>query len=78
MSSKFNEFRDLIKDEFNVIAVSGTWLSHDISNNVIAVRSYQLFRYDHHGRGGGVTVYFRNFFKVIRYFGSPQNTSEQP
>lgn len=77
ITSKFNEFRDLVRDEFDVIAVSETWLTKDIEDNVIAIKDYQLFRLDRDGRGGGVAAYFRNFLKVNRYLGLPQYTSEQ-
>lgn len=49
---------DLVLDNrFDIFVVSETWLSENISTQVIGIPGYQLVRSDREGRGGGVGLY---------------------
>lgn len=61
--SGFNEFRNLIlEQDFDVIAVTETWLSDAVDSDVVEIPGYQFLRKDRKGRGGGVGAYVRNSF----------------
>lgn len=60
----FNEFKDLVKEKFDIIGVTETWLSQNITNNVIAMNGYTLVRRDRTTAGGGVGVYIKNHIKA--------------
>jgi len=58
LSKKIEEFRFLfINSSIDVICVSETWFVSDVSNMSIMCKSFNLFRSDRSGRGGGVAVY---------------------
>lgn len=60
----FNEFKDLVYEKFDVIGVTETWLSQNITNNAITLNGYNLFRRDRSTAGGGVGVYLKNHIKA--------------
>lgn len=55
----FGEFVQIIQEKhFTVIAVTETWLTEDILDDVISVPGYVFYRQDRgSGRGGGVGIY---------------------
>lgn len=61
--SGFNDFRHLVyENEFDIVALSETWLSNDIDSDIISLQGYNLFRKDRTGRGGGVALYLKTSF----------------
>ncbi|KYM94053.1 RNA-directed DNA polymerase from mobile element jockey [Cyphomyrmex costatus] len=60
--SKFNELSKYSAD-FNIILISETWLSPDIS---FKLRGFDTVREDRLGRGGGVLIAIRNDIKYRR------------
>jgi hypothetical protein len=59
LMAKFNDFSmEIANSKPNIIALTETWLNSDVSNNMIGLNNYKLFRKDRiHGRGGGVCIY---------------------
>jgi hypothetical protein len=59
LMAKFNDFSmEIANSKPNIIALTETWLNSDISNNMIGLNNYKLFRKDRiNGRGGGVCIY---------------------
>lgn len=55
----FGEFVDIVLSEgFDIIAVTETWLTPDILNNITSIPGFTFYRQDRGmGRGGGVGVY---------------------
>nr|CAI5846780.1 unnamed protein product [Callosobruchus analis] len=49
-------------DDYDVFAVSETWLSKNISSDVVKISHYSFFRQDRGSRGGGVGIYIKNKF----------------
>nr|CAI5844525.1 unnamed protein product [Callosobruchus analis] len=47
-------------DDYDVFAVSETWLSKNISSDVVKISHYSFFRQDRGSRGGGVGIYIKN------------------
>lgn len=57
----FHEFKILVQQQnFDVLMLSETWLSADISSSVINIPGYTFYRHDKVGRGGGVGAYVKN------------------
>ena len=53
----------VISENFDIIAVTETWLSCDVDSNRLNINGYNLFRSDRpQGRGGGVAIYIKNEF----------------
>lgn len=48
--------------KFDIMAVTETWLSPNISSNFVSIAGYNFYRRDREGRGGGVGVYVNNHF----------------
>lgn len=61
LTKQFDEFKNYVLSEiFDIITISETWLSTDISDYVVDIPGYQLYRNDRkHVRGGGVAIYVR-------------------
>lgn len=54
----FSELSDIIcSEEFDICAVTETWLSEDFPDSVVGIAGYQLHRKDRKTRGGGVSLY---------------------
>ena len=46
----FGEICDMVKEEcFSVFAVTETWLSNNITSDIVAIRGYRFFRNDRVG-----------------------------
>lgn len=43
--------------ESDIIVLSETWLKPSVTNNMIHIEGYNLFRTDHVNKGGGVAIY---------------------
>lgn len=65
----FNEFQNLIFDNnYDIVAVTETWLTNNIPSNVVNLNGYKFVRRDRNGsRGGGIAFYVKNHinFKII-------------
>jgi exonuclease III len=59
LMAKFNDFSmEIANSKPNIIALTETWLNSDVSNNMIGLNNYKVFRKDRiNGRGGGVCIY---------------------
>ncbi|CAH2016088.1 unnamed protein product [Acanthoscelides obtectus] len=61
--SGFHEFSTLVqKNNLDIVGISETWLSKDISNDHIRMNGYNCYRCDRDGRGGGVAVFVNNHY----------------
>lgn len=60
--SKFNEFKSCFQDgKVDLICLTETWLTNDISDGTIGLDGFKLLRNDRiYGRGGGIGLYFRD------------------
>lgn len=59
----FNEFSTLILEkDLDVVMVTETWLSGDISSDIVTIPGYRFFRKDRATRGGGVGAYVKLCF----------------
>lgn len=65
LRAHFIEFKDFFNIGFyDVIAVSETWLSPNVTSNLVELDDYNLFRNDRNTRrGGGVCLYIRKSFR---------------
>ena len=48
----------------DVFVLSETWLSKSVSDKVINISGYNVFRSDRPNRGGGVAIYIKNQYQV--------------
>lgn len=56
--ASFADFSNLLRSHcFDVLAVSESWLNINISDDILSIPGYRLFRKDREGRGGGVAAY---------------------
>ncbi|CAH1988353.1 unnamed protein product [Acanthoscelides obtectus] len=61
--SGFHEFSTLVQNNnLDIVGISETWLSKDISNDHISMNGYNCYRCDRDGRGGGVAVFVNNHY----------------
>lgn len=66
--TKLTAFKDFISvSNYDVVAVSETWLNGAVRDDVVGVDGYELLRADRNGRGGGVCFYIRSVlqFRVL-------------
>ena len=66
LKSNFSSVLDFInKYQFNVVAISETWLKHDVDNlDEFAIEGYHLYVSSRQNkRGGGVAIYASNDFR---------------
>ncbi|CAH1997537.1 unnamed protein product [Acanthoscelides obtectus] len=60
LMSSFDAFTDMMnEDDFDILALTETWLSPDITMDVVNIRNFNFFRKDRLSRGGGCGVYIR-------------------
>ena len=50
----------------DVLCVSETWLSTNISKNFLVFPGYRIIRLDRSARGGGVAIIYREYFRIKR------------
>nr|CAI5819618.1 unnamed protein product [Callosobruchus analis] len=61
----FNEFGLLVSENnFDVIAVSETWLTPEIVSDQVGMDGYRCFRCDTDGKGGGVAFFVKNKYST--------------
>lgn len=61
MLCHFPEFKEFFRTHhFDVIAVSETWLTENVSDQQVLLPSFTLYRNDRGRIGGGVAIYVRN------------------
>lgn len=64
---------------FDIIAVSESWLKPYIPSSEVTLQGYQLFRNDRLQKtGGGVAVYVKDCIKVKHLFSTPQEYTAKP
>lgn len=64
--------------DFDAIAVSESWLSDQVLDQVVALKGYQLVRRDRSGRvGGGVAIFINNRYSFKRIEHLRTGSSEQ-
>lgn len=63
--NKITHVRKLVtKENFDILAVSETWLTPEDSNNMLKIEGYNLARIDRtHSRGGGLLIYSKAALK---------------
>ena len=66
--SKFDEIHStlIIENQFDIIALSETWLDNSISDELIQLNNYTLYRRDRNRRGGGVLLYVNQSLSSCR------------
>ena len=58
--NKFADVRQFIlNSNYNIIAISESWLRKDIPSELYSIYNYKLFRKDREGTGGGVMLYIQ-------------------
>lgn len=65
---KINTIKNFLQDnQYDILAVTETWLSPHVVNSLVNIEGYRLVRKDRDGRGGGVCFYVLNNlnFKLI-------------
>lgn len=67
-SSKFDEiYSVLVQDsKFDVIAMTETWLDESITDGIIEIPNYAVFRRDRTRHGGGVLLYVNYSLPVVK------------
>ena len=65
-----------IDNHYDLIAMTETHLSPQISDTDISISNYQLFRKDRNRHGGGVCIYVSNSFPVTRLDELDQDNAE--
>lgn len=48
--------------DMDIMVLSETWLKSTITDNMIAIDGYNIFRADRSGKGGGVAIYVKSKF----------------
>ena len=64
---KMDQLRTILQHEhqFDVIGVTETWLTSDVTDEDIQIENYEVFRRDRNSRGGGVCVYVRTIIPTF-------------
>jgi len=69
--NKLDEIKIILKDyDFDVLAISETWLWKDIDTSEIDITEYNTYRMDrsniksHNTRGGGVVIYVKSIYNI--------------
>lgn len=59
----FNDFsRIVLEEDFDILAVSETWLSDDVDVNLVAIPGYHFLHKPRATRGGGIGVYYKQSY----------------
>lgn len=59
----FNEFSEIVlKEDFDIVAVTETWLSGGVELGAVAIQGYKFFHWPRTSRGGGVGIYYRDTY----------------
>lgn len=62
------DFKDFISENVpDIIAISETWLPSLLSDDIIKIPSYKLYREDRSSRGGGVAFYVKDFLRSCSF-----------
>lgn len=62
--SNFADFKQIVFNNYDLITVSETWLTANISNEIVSLPGYNIFRCDRATRGGGIAIYVKGTFKA--------------
>lgn len=64
---KLEVFKETVLTEnFDVVAVTETWLNDNITNNMLSIPGYIFLRNDRLARGGGVGIYLKHHLKYTQ------------
>lgn len=64
LTANFNNFKDFVSgSQWDIIAVTETWLDANISSDSLNLNGYFFLRKDRASRGGGVGLYVANYLK---------------
>lgn len=62
---KIDDFRGVIlREDYDVVAVSETWLNDDTDSQLISITGYRFVRQDRISRGGGVGIYVKDTISI--------------
>ena len=72
-NTKLDQIRTVLQHQhqFDIIAVTETWLTTAVSDDDIGLDNYNVYRKDRQGRGGGVLVEEDQTWKqtILKLFG---------
>ena len=76
--SKLDEIHSTlcVQEQYDIIAVTETWLDGSISDECIELLDYQVFRKDRNRHGGGVLAYTHNSLAVTQRLDIENNNTE--
>ena len=65
LTSKFREIQLILSDiNFDILGITETHLSEDVSNEWISINNYNLARKDRDRHGGGVLIYYKECLTI--------------
>ena len=65
LTSKFHEVQMILNDvKFDILGITETHLSEDVSNDWLSISNYNLVRKDRDRHGGGVLIYFKESLTI--------------
>jgi hypothetical protein len=74
----FSELVNIVKDNnFDIVALSETWLTKDTNSQTVSFDGYTLFRKDRQNRGGGVDMYTLARYRFLTTVAPPRGGSAQ-
>lgn len=78
ITSNFMSLKDtIVNNNYDIFAVSETWLSNRIDNEHIAIDNYKFVRSDRSSRGGGVGLYIKDYLKFEMILAQCDDALEQ-
>lgn len=70
---KIHNIREHIANlNFDILAISETWLTNNIENDIISIEGYTVIRRDRPRRAGGVCIYIRKKYKYNIIYSDPE------
>lgn len=78
--SKIEQIEVLLSDEkLDLLGVSESWLKPSVTNNIVRIDNYKIYRWDRQAnkRGGGVCVYVSRRIKVDAQINEKLNISDK-
>lgn len=65
LCSSFADVKEIIsRENFDLVGLVETWLTHNVSNENISIDGYNIVRADRGARGGGVAIYYKSHLKI--------------
>lgn len=64
LTAHFSDLKEfVVTNEYDIIAISETWLTAEITSSTVGIKGYNFYRVDRPTRGGGVGMYVKATFK---------------